>query len=127
MHERQLRGACAESAAARLLESHGATILLRNYRRRAGEIDLVARLDDVLIIAEVRLRASAAFGGSAASVDRPKQARIIRAAQQLLQQRRDLARLRVRFDVLAVSPAPAGVPAGDDAYSIEWIQHAFSS
>jgi Holliday junction resolvase-like predicted endonuclease len=45
----------------------------------------------------------------------------VRAARRLLQQRRDLARLRVRFDVMVVSQPDADVPR------IEWIKHAFST
>jgi putative endonuclease len=74
--------------------------LQRNYRRRLGELDIIARRAGVLIIAEVRTRASPAYGGVAASLDRHKQRRIARAASALLQQRPDLARLPVRFDVM---------------------------
>lgn len=95
--------------------------MLRNYRRRSGEIDLVARDGDVLVIGEVRSRSSEAFGGAAASVDGWKQHKIIRAATQLLQARRDLAKLRVRFDVLVVHD-----PMGENP-GVEWIKHAFDA
>ena len=75
---------------------------MRNYRRRGGELDVVAREGDVLVIGEVRTRSSESFGGAAASVDGWKQHKIVRAATQLLQQHKDLAQLRVRFDVLVV-------------------------
>jgi len=75
----------------------------------------------VLVIAEVRTRSSRGYGGAAASVTRAKQRRITRAAQQLLQQRRDLASLPVRFDVIVVED-----PEGPSA-AIEWIQHAFEA
>jgi len=81
----------------------------------------VARAGGVLIIAEVRTRASRAYGGAAASVDHRKQRRITRAAQQLLQQRRGLAELPVRFDVIVVSDPCGPAPA------IEWLQHAFDA
>ncbi|HEV2284874.1 MAG TPA: YraN family protein [Steroidobacteraceae bacterium] len=116
---RQLAGQRAEDLAAEFLRAQGCEILERNYRRRLGELDLIARERGVLVIAEVRTRASAEFGGAAASVDRRKQRRIARAAQQLLQQRRDLARLPVRFDVLIVSGPEGPAPR------IEWIRHAF--
>jgi putative endonuclease len=69
----------------------------------------------------VRTRSSGTFGGAAASVDGLKQRRIIRAAAQLLQQRRDLAQLAVRFDVLVVSGAELPSP------QVEWIRHAFEA
>lgn len=119
--DRQQIGRAAEDAAVHFLESRGLAILLRNYRRRLGELDIIARERDILVIAEVRTRASAAYGGAAATVGRSKQRRIIRATVQLLQQRRELAGLRIRFDVLVVRGPAARQP------QVEWIQHAFAA
>jgi putative endonuclease len=120
MDRRQL-GAEAERLAAAHLAASGLAILLRNYRRRTGELDIVARDGEVLVVVEVRLRASAAFGGAGASIDGRKRARIVRTARQLLQERRDLAALPVRFDVILVgSLALRPVP-------VEWIRHAFEA
>jgi putative endonuclease len=112
-------GQRAEDIAVDFLRARGLEILERNYRRRLGELDIVARDGDVLVIVEVRSRASACFGGAAASVDRRKQQRLVRAAAQLLQQRRDFSHLRVRFDVISVSEAGLAAP------HVEWFQHAF--
>jgi putative endonuclease len=118
---RQQRGQRAEVLAAQYLRAAGCEILQCNFRRRLGELDIVARAREVLVIAEVRTRSSRGYGGAAASVTRAKQRRITRAAQQLLQQRRDLAALPVRFDVIVVKD-----PEGPTA-AIEWIQHAFEA
>jgi putative endonuclease len=113
-------GSRAENAAAAHLQAQGAQILLRNYRCRCGELDIVARLEaDELAIVEVRTRSSNAYGGAAASVDARKRQRLVRAANRLLQQRRDLAQLRARFDVIVVTDPFADVP------HISWIKHAF--
>ena len=119
---RQTVGLQAENAAAEYLQAQGARILLRNYRCRMGELDIVAQLgaSDLAII-EVRTRSSSAYGGAAASVDAGKRQRLVRAANRLLQQRRDLAQLRARFDVMVVTDPFA------DAPQIEWIKHAFSA
>src|SRR5580704_18981728 len=90
--QKQLIGQAAENIAADFLRAQGLDILERNYLRRMGELDIVARDRDVLVIAEVRTRSSDRYGGAAASVDPRKQQRIIRAASQLLQERRDLSR-----------------------------------
>jgi putative endonuclease len=116
---RQRTGQTAEVIAAEFLRAQGFEILERNYRRRLGELDLVACEGDVLVIVEVRTRATSAYGGAAASVDARKQRRLIRAAAQLLQQRKNLARMRARFDVIVVSDLDAEKPR------VEWIQHAF--
>ena len=119
--DRRALGSKAEDVAARFLTAQGLALLERNFRRRLGELDLVARCGDVLVIAEVRTRSSNAYGGAAASVDGLKRRRIVRAAQQLLQRRTDLAQLRVRFDVLVVHDPTAAAPR------VEWIQHAFEA
>jgi len=118
---RQQSGRRAEELAAEFLRAQGFEILQRNYLRRLGELDVIARRADLLVIAEVRSRSSAAYGGAAASVDRRKQQRITRAAGALLQQRAELARLAVRFDVIVVSDPHGAAPR------IEWIQHAFEA
>lgn len=119
---RQSVGLRAENAAAEYLLAQGAQILLRNYRCRCGELDIVAKLcDGQLAIVEVRTRSSNAYGGAAASVDAGKRQRLMRAASLLLQQRKDLARLRARFDVIVVCDPCS------DAPRIEWIKHAFSA
>jgi putative endonuclease len=117
----QVLGARAEQLALQYLQGRGLTIVERNYRRRLGEIDLVALDHGVLVIAEVRTRSSEAFGGAAASVDGRKQRRIIRAAAQLLQQHRDYAALPVRFDVLIITGAASTAP------EIQWLRHAFEA
>ena len=119
--ERQRIGQSAEDAAVAFLRSQGLTVLLRNYRRRLGELDIVAREGDVLVIAEVRTRSSERFGGAAASVDTRKQGKLLRTATQLLQQRRDLAKCRVRFDVIVVH-----CPLSREV-RVEWIKHAFAA
>ena len=80
---RQQSGRRAEELAAEFLRAQGFEIVQRNYLRRLGELDLIARDAQLLIIAEVRTRSSAAYGGAAASVDRRKQQRITRAATAL--------------------------------------------
>ncbi len=118
--DRIAAGRKAEDLVAAALEERGAELLLRNYRRRCGELDLVAREGRTLVVIEVRMRSDEAYGGAAASVDRSKQRRIVLTTLQLLQQRRDLAALPVRFDVAVVSPDPP-------SWRIEWIRHAFEA
>jgi putative endonuclease len=112
-------GARAEVAAAQFLEGQHLTILLRNYRCRMGELDLVASAPDgTLVIAEVRMRSSDSHGGAAASVTARKQQRIVRASRHLLAMQPRLARCAIRFDVLELRPQ-------GEAYAINWIRHAF--
>jgi putative endonuclease len=116
---KQQVGEAAENIAADFLRAQGLEILERNYRRRFGELDIVARDGDVLVIVEVRTRANNRYGGAAASVVFRKQQRLTRTTHQLLQRRKDLANLRIRFDVVAVSDIHA------PGAKVAWIQHAF--
>jgi len=77
------RGAAGERAerlAAEYLAARGLTIIERNFRRRCGELDLVARDGETLVFVEVRLRTRRDFGGAAASITAAKRARIAAAA-----------------------------------------------
>ena len=112
-------GSAAEHVAATFLASQGLAILHRNFRRRLGELDLVARHGEELVIVEVRTRSSERFGGAAASIGSYKKQRVVRATQLLLQRHKELTGLRVRFDVVIVYDARSAKP------SVEWLRAAF--
>ena len=111
-------GKAYEAMARRHLEAAGLRLLAANYATRFGEIDLVMRDHDVLVFAEVRYRASARFGGAAASVTAAKCRKLATAAEQYRQANPALARLPCRFDLVALEGDPR-------APSIEWLRAAF--
>jgi putative endonuclease len=114
------RGARAEARVAQWLEARGLRILFRNYRCRAGELDLVAQdADGVLAIIEVRCRSRCDFGSAADSVDGRKQARIRRASRHLLRCHPALARKAARYDVVEAVPQA-------DRLRLRWIRGAFT-
>ncbi len=97
---RRQHGAEAESIACSLLTQQGYRIVERNFRCRAGELDIVAVDGDVLVFVEVRSRATGRFGG--ATVGRSKQQQVSRVAAIYLALRKPVAR-RMRFDVVTVT------------------------
>jgi len=115
---RGLRGAgqAWEKLAARELHRAGYDILERNYRTKAGEIDLVAREGSILCFVEVKGRRSLAFGAPAEAVDAEKQRRIWTAAQLYLQ--RERVRPACRFDVVTID-------ASGDKPRVEILRGAF--
>ena len=117
-------GRRGEDLACRHLEAHGLRLLERNYRCRAGEIDLVMLDGGTLVLVEVRSRASATHGSAAATVDGRKQQRFIRAAHHLLLTRPDYRRLPARFDVVALDGGHDGGHA-DERLRVTWIRDAF--
>ena len=117
---RTARGAGAERAARRHLESRGLRTLATNYRWRGGELDLVMHDGAELVIVEVRYRRDASQVHPFDTVTAAKQRRILRATERLLQQESALSRLPVRFDVVAVS-GPL------DAPEVQWLRGCFDS
>lgn len=105
-------GRAAEQAACEHLRRLGYRVVLRNFRARRGELDIVALDGPVLALVEVRYRASDDFGGAAASLTYHKRASIVRAAQALLLQRPELARWPARFDVVEVQGTPDSLRCG---------------
>jgi putative endonuclease len=116
--DRRATGDGWELAARKHLETAGLRLIAANQHYRVGEIDLVMRDGEIVVIVEVRYRRSAGFGGSAPSVDFVKQRKLVLAAQCFLTEHADLARRAFRFDVVAVE-GEANAPR------IDWIRNAF--
>lgn len=104
------KGRKSEDLACSHLLSLGYSIRERNYSRRMGELDIIAEIDGLLIFVEVRSRGPGPYGEPLASIDRRKQKRIIRTAEDYLI-RRKLTMSPARFDVIAIT--------GDELIHIE--------
>ena len=114
--DRRQTGSLAENTASAFLEAQGFSIVTRNFLRRMGELDVVARAGDLLVVAEVRTRASDRYGGAAASIGWSKHRRIVATTWLLLQRHAELRTCRIRFDVIIVRDG-----------AIEWITHGFQA
>ena len=101
MDKRKQLGRRGESLAASYLTGKGYTIIERNWRCPAGELDLVAQLGDTLVFVEVRTRRGIRFGSPEASITPAKQTRLIELAQTYLQQT-PLSYQTCRIDVIAI-------------------------
>ena len=110
-------GAWGEDLVAEWYVKRGYDIVDRNWRCRQGEIDIIASRDSVLVICEVKTRATADFGSPALAVDANKQQRLRRLAAHWLSEN-PTTRASVRFDVAAV------VGPKEDV-SLEVIESAF--
>jgi len=82
--DRQRCGREGEARAAVFLAARGFTILARNVRAPAGEIDLVALDGDTVVFCEIRTRRSRGQGGALESVTPAKQRQVVRVAEWLL-------------------------------------------
>ncbi|TKB09164.1 YraN family protein [Desulforhopalus sp. IMCC35007] len=115
---RQLLGQNGEADASSYLRKKGYKIITTNYRCKYGEIDIIAKNDEVLVFIEVKTRASKKFGSPAAAVDLRKQIQISKAAHHYLSELGN-EEVDARFDVVSV------LAEKDKKYKIEHIIDAF--
>jgi putative endonuclease len=112
-------GQYGERLAARHLRDAGLTIVATNWRCADGEIDIVARERDVVVICEVKTRRTDLFGTPAEAITRTKADRLRRLAMLWLRAHPVGAVADVRFDVVSVLLPKAGAPA------VEHLRGAF--
>ncbi len=82
--------------------SQGYEIVIRNWRCRDGELDLVVRNGRTFVFCEVKTRTTDAFGAPAEAVNRTKQMRLRRLAAKWLECDAPLRPTDIRFDVASV-------------------------
>lgn len=97
-----------ENLAARYLRDRGYKVLLRNFRCDAGEIDIVARLDDLLVFVEVKTRAED-NPTPEEQVNEAKRHQITKAARFYLG-RYGHPQPPARFDIIAIVWPPGRQP-----------------
>lgn len=115
---RRSLGQSGEKIAADFLQGRGYAILARNYRRRTGEIDIIAREGEMLVFIEVKTRSGGTYGSPAAAITPRKQRQISRTAQYYLAEQ-DLFDTPARFDVVTV------IFGNDQQPEIELLADAF--
>ncbi len=80
----------------------GYRIVARRYKTKLGEIDLIARRGDLVLIVEVKARSN--LQAAMDAIGRDAAWRIEGAADMWLSRQRDYPKLSVRFDMVAVLP-----------------------
>ena len=99
--KREALGRIGENLAAEYLQDAGYKILVRNYRQKCGEIDIIAQDRDTLVFIEVKTRKTMSYGPPFAAVTVKKQRQIGRVAQEYLC-RNGLFNRPARFDVVSI-------------------------
>jgi len=94
------KGTAGEELAIEHLLKQGYRILARNWRHQHLELDIVAETDNLLVVVEVKLRASNAFGTPEEFVTKSKQKKLIRAADIYI--RENNIHTETRFDVISI-------------------------
>lgn len=93
-------GKHGEELAAEFLQRKGYRMLYRNWRSGHAEIDLICEKSQWLVFVEVKARSTEAFGYPEEAVTAAKQAHLIKAANQFLQQHD--TELEPRFDIISI-------------------------
>ncbi|MDR2104433.1 MAG: YraN family protein [Deferribacteraceae bacterium] len=107
-------GKAGEKLAADYLKKKGYKIICCNYRSFAGEVDIIAEIDNILVFIEVKRRVGELFGKGYEAVRGLKKRRIIRTAQVYLNTLSSTP--PCRFDVISI----------DDG-AITHIENAFTA
>lgn len=104
---KHLLGRTGERLAAACLEQHGLTVLARNWRCSAGELDIIATEGERVVFCEVKTRSGVDYGTPLEAVGPDKVARIRNLARTWLTEQ-SLTGCPVRFDVVSVLWPPGG-------------------
>ncbi len=96
------RGMEAETAAARHLHALGYEIAEQRYKTKSGEVDIIARKDDVILFVEVKARKT--LSDALDSVSLASQRRIEAAGRDWIAAQDDSHMLSWRNDVVAIVP-----------------------
>jgi putative endonuclease len=117
MSLQQENGKWGEEMAVAFLQREGFEVLVRNWRYKRAEIDIVAREEGVLVFVEVKTRAGTFFGRPEEMVDKRKRKLLIDAAMAYM---RSIGyEWEIRFDILAVTGEPG------KAFEIRLFKDAF--
>ena len=112
-------GEIGERKAAEYLRRHGYVIKEKNYRCRAGEIDIIAQKAEFIVFVEVKSRKNASFAEAREFVNYSKQQKIIKTAMLWLGVH--YCDLQPRFDVIEVYPSGKLLTP----YIINHVENAF--
>jgi len=117
--QRSAMGRYGEDLAARRLADAGMTVLERNWRSgRTGEIDIVARDGDVLVVCEVKTRRAGSFQHPLAAVTPTKAQRLRGLAERWAQGHGGAPPGGVRIDLVGILLPDRGAPVVEHARGV---------
>ncbi len=111
-------GQQGETLACQYLSRHGYRVIVRNYRTKLGEIDIIAEEKGTLVFVEVKTRRGHQCGHPFEAVTPAKCRQISRVALEYLAETGREGQ-SARFDVVAISFSGEAVPV------IELVKNAF--
>jgi putative endonuclease len=100
MADHNVLGKRGEKEALKMLISKGYEILEINWRHKRDELDIIAREGNELVIVEVKTRSTDYFGDPEESVGELKMQRLVRAADEYIEQNE--IELECRYDIVSI-------------------------
>ena len=93
-------GVRGEKQACRYLQKSGYKILERNYKNPFGEIDIIAKKDDIIAFIEVKTRLNENYGAPSEAVGSKRRFKYIKGAEYYFYGRE--IDVTVRFDIIEI-------------------------
>lgn len=109
-------GKKGENIAVEFLEKKNYQVLLKNYRYKKNEVDLIAIKNSLLIFVEVKLRSNLDYGMPEETVSEAQKKRIIETAEHYIIENN--WQNDIRFDIISITNL-------NDSYKIEHFEDAF--
>ncbi len=102
MKHNQSIGKWGENIAANYLSGKGYIILFHNWKSPYGELDLIARKEDTIVIVEVKTRTGSTFGWPEESITPLKQEHILNASLAFFDEHTEYSDNSWQIDVIAI-------------------------
>ena len=109
-------GKKGELAACEFLLLKGYEIIATNWRNEKAEADIIARKENLIILAEVKTRSTEYYGLPEEAVGKRKQKMMVKAAEAFLEEYK--LNNEVRYDIIAII-------INEKEHKIEHIEDAF--
>jgi putative endonuclease len=98
------KGKTGEDTACKYLLKEGYSIKGRNYRKRTGEIDIIALQKDTLVFVEVKAWENVPLEEAGFSINNIKKSRIMSTAKQyIFDNEEEVSNLNIRFDFIFIN------------------------
>ncbi|MFA7543248.1 MAG: YraN family protein [Candidatus Cloacimonadaceae bacterium] len=109
-----------ENLAAEHLERKGYSTIIRNFRTKTGEIDLIVEKDQQLIFVEVKTRSYHSITSAVENIHYQKIKRISLTALQYINQNPQYSKYNTRFDAVILLYNPQ-----EESFKITHFEDAF--
>lgn len=100
MADHNILGKKGEAMALEMLGEKGYNILETNWRHKRDELDIIALDGNEIVIIEVKTRSTDFFGDPEESVDEQKMQRMVRAAEEYIEQ--NFLENECRYDIISI-------------------------